>query len=138
MDLKLRAWDTKGGHMLDWFTITQTAWNKGEYLALAWRVLTKNDHTDTLLPMLFTGNVDKNKKEIYAGDYMKILLPDEHFWRGQPREKIGIVKYESDYGAFIVEWAHSKNQHHVILNCDVAFEGEVLGNVHENFGITLS
>lgn len=58
--------------------------------------------------------------EIYEGDILK--------YKG----RIGTVRFESDYGGYILEFEWSKDQHHERLNCDVAFESEKLGNVYEN------
>lgn len=71
-------------------------------------------------------------KEIYGGDIMRIELPAGGFWGKVTQTKIGKVKYESDNGGFIVVWEYSRNQHHENLTCDIAFTGEVIGNIHEN------
>lgn len=72
------------------------------------------------------------RNEIFEGDIMEILLPRDSFWGYEEKKKIGVVRYESDYGGFIVEWEWSKNQHHVKLDCDVAFEGKIIGNIYQN------
>ncbi len=82
--------------------------------------------------MQFVGNQDKTKRDIYEDDIIKIQLPAGGFWGNIKVEKIGIVRYEPDRGAFIVEWDWSKNQHHVVLNCDIAWTAEILGNRYEN------
>lgn len=81
--------------------------------------------------MQFTGLKDKTDKDIYEGDIVKINLPMGGFW-AVTTEKTGQVKYESDYGGFIIEWEYSKNQHHKNLDCDLAFTSEVIGNIYEN------
>ena len=77
----------------------------------------------------FTGLKDKNGQEIYENDKMTVQLPAGGFWGNV---KIGVVRYESDYGAFIVEWEYSQHQHHKNLTCDIACAGEIIGNIHEN------
>jgi uncharacterized phage protein (TIGR01671 family) len=75
----------------------------------------------------WTGLEDKNGIQIFDGDKMKIIIPTDVFWgKNSGMEKIGIVRYEPDYGGYIIEWEWSKNQHHERLTCDIAFEGEVL------------
>lgn len=86
---------------------------------------------DVFTWLQFTGLKDKNGKEIYEGDVMKIQLPMGGFWGHVKREETGVVRYEADRGGFIVDWKYSRNQHHENLTCDIAFEGEILGTIYE-------
>jgi uncharacterized phage protein (TIGR01671 family) len=83
------------------------------------------DNYGVMIPLQFTGLRDKNKKKIFEKDIARIKLDDE-------TERIALVIYEEDEGGFICQWAWSKDQHHVRLTCDVAFEAEVVGNEYEN------
>jgi len=87
--------------------------------------------TAIIIAQQWVGLEDKNKKEIYVGDRMKIQLPLGGFWGDIKQEKIGVVEYEPEHGGFIVKWEYSRNQHHIEMDCDIAFEGEVIGNIYE-------
>lgn len=84
--------------------------------------------TEDFILMQYTGNENKNKKRIFAGDVLKIQLPVGGFWGKTKTEKIGVVRYEPEYGGFIVEWEYSKNQHHILLTCDIAWDCEIVGH----------
>jgi uncharacterized phage protein (TIGR01671 family) len=74
----------------------------------------------------YTGLTDSNDKEIYEGDILKI-----HYDVGG--DVIGQVLYEADHGGYIFQWKRKgPNQHHINLNCDVAFESVIVGNILEN------
>ena len=74
----------------------------------------------------YTGLTDSNDKEIYEGDILKI-----HYDVGG--DVIGQVLYEADEGGYIFQWERKgPNQHHINLNCDVAFESVIVGNILEN------
>lgn len=82
--------------------------------------------------MQFTGLKDKNGKEIYEGDHIKIQLPLGGFWGNVYTERIGEVKYEPDHAGYIIEWHSERNQHHIQLDCDIALTSEILGNKYQN------
>lgn len=70
------------------------------------------------------------KKEIFEGDVLK-YNGDVSKHKG----KNGVVRYEPDYGGFILEFEYSQHQHHLLLTCDVAFESTHMGNKYENPGL---
>ena len=76
----------------------------------------------------YTGLTDNNDKEIYEGDilmYKTGSIPTTGV--------IGQVLYEADEGGYIFQWERKgPNQHHINLNCDVAFESVIVGNIFEN------
>ena len=74
----------------------------------------------------YTGLSDSNDVPIYEGDILKISY-------GAIGDVIGQVLYEADHGGYIFQWERKgPNQHHINLNCDVAFESVIVGNIFEN------
>ena len=78
----------------------------------------------------YTGLTDSNDKEIYEGDIIRIYK--NFVRRNQDETIIGQVLYEADEGGYIFQWERNgPNQHHINLNCDVAFESVIVGNIFE-------
>jgi len=74
----------------------------------------------------YTGLTDINDKEIYEGDILK-----NHYDVGN--NIIGQVLYEADHGGYIFQWKRKgRGQDYKNLNCDVAFESVIVGNIFEN------
>ena len=74
----------------------------------------------------YTGLTDSNDNPIYEGDILKI-----HYDVGG--DVIGQVLYEADHGGYIFQWKRKgPNQNYINLNCDVAFESVVVGNIFDN------
>ena len=74
----------------------------------------------------YTGLKDSTEKEIYEGDILKISY-------GAMGDVIGQVLYEADHGGYIFQWERKgPNQNYINLNCDVAFESVIVGNIFEN------
>ena len=74
----------------------------------------------------YTGLTDSKDKEICDGDILKI----DYDTFGNV---IGQVLYEADHGGYIFQYKRNgPNQHHTNLNCDVAFESVIVGNIFEH------
>jgi uncharacterized phage protein (TIGR01671 family) len=74
----------------------------------------------------YTGLNDSNDDSIYEGD---ILI--NHYDVGN--NIIGQVLYESDHGGYIFQWKRKgRGQDYKNLNCDVAFESVIIGNIFEH------
>ena len=81
----------------------------------------------------YTGLTDSNDDPIYEGDILK-----NHYDVGN--NIIGQVLYESDHGGYIFQWKRkgrgrgraAHGQDYKNLNCDVAFESVIVGNIFEN------
>ena len=74
----------------------------------------------------YIGLTDSADNEIYEGDILKISY-------GAMGDVIGQVLYEADHGGYIFQWERKgPNQNYINLNCDVAFESVIIGNVNEN------
>jgi len=76
----------------------------------------------------YTGLTDSNDDPIYEGDILK-----NHYDVGN--NIIGQVLYESDHGGYIFKWKRirkGRGQDYKNLNCDVAFESVIVGNIFEH------
>lgn len=127
MSIKFKVWHKEDNQMIDWFTLTQNAWNtfRGDKpLSLIYDVLvTRKEEFEALL---FTSFVDDNGKEIYVGDFFNGVGGDSGI-------KYFEVKY--DHGEIVVhnnigKWGSLKRFFEFARDYDIKIE--VMGNIYED------
>ena len=113
--LKFKVWNKKSNEWCGTIGLNETiSHNELEY------------DTNDLVFVQYTGLTDSKDKEICDGDILKI----DYDTFGNV---IGQVLYETDQGAYIFQYKRNgPNQHHTNLNCDVAFESVIVGNIFEH------
>ncbi len=130
--LKFRAWDKIRREMVNVKRIdlfhkkVGLGWN--EYDGVTWR-----DYTEVEL-MQFTGLRDKNGREIFEGDILKIYREDIYD-NSTEIEKIGKVVFRD--GAFFLEPALEEGWFYILSSeleywDNEGYEYEIVGNVFEN------
>lgn len=83
----------------------------------------------------FIGVTDKNGKEIYEGDLIRVFVPPSKyasFTVGAPKHLAGHVEYSAESGRYLISFP--KNDLHIV---SVEFgwsenDFEVIGNIHEH------
>lgn len=130
-EIKFRAWDKENKEMLD---IEDLHWDDctREFLI---RTTMYSDYFDIqdMILMQYTGLKDKNEKEIYEGDILKI--PE---WLWQDNQEICVCIYAEKhqtnevigFGLYIKDGY--SGEYKISVPSDEWDEFEVIGNIYEN------
>lgn len=114
-DIKFRCWDTVNKEMLDIQELNYEDSYNGQPMI---RTTMYNDYFDTedMILMQYTGLKDKNGKEIYEGDIVKI------------KDELCIVEYNyNSFGLKVIDKTKPYNWvEFIVCKC------EVIGNIYEN------
>lgn len=127
-EIKFRVWDKTGKFMSDCdFTLADVAANIDD---IGEKLLGKNTSIEW---MQFIGLKDKNSKEIYEGDIVRLTTYGVNDLR-----KIQAVEWSDDRTGFVTShspFIKTNAQRTFDADCDWLFECEVIGNIHENPGL---
>jgi len=131
MEVKFKVWNKKDKQMIDWFTLTQNAWNtfRGDTpLSLIYDVLVARKDDFEVLP--FIGVKDENNKEVHLADKVKGRYMVQRSLNPDAEPEIihfeGVIKYAE--GCFYVK---AENGQCVFSFTYPDYELEVVGNEFE-------
>lgn len=120
-DIKFRAWDTKKQQMtgLEFAVTAKGSWLLKD-LSLSKETWVR-EKTHRLIPMQWTGLLDKNGKEIYQGDI--VLKPNKHGFG-----PIKIIERSEHVAAFT--WGRE-----FLYLSTASLKLEIIGNIYENLNL---
>lgn len=134
-EIKFRAWDKDDNEMKPWHVVRGTRWNS-DHACLS-EIKERDGGIDMFNApeytlMQFTGLLDKNGKEIYDGDIVRIGDYDEGIWID---DDIHSIEYQGGcgYPAFELK----PHPGHEMNGLAYVFQSgeqdiEVIGNIHEH------
>lgn len=123
-EIKFRIWDTENNEMLKVQELDFEPTFYGGRIAI--RPDQYNDYFDTedMILMQYIGLHDKNGKEIYEGDIVKIEYADFKFK--------GVVKYDETYLAYVITNTYTATHEYENLGDYIDYGIEVIGNKFDN------
>lgn len=122
-EIKFRAWYEKDKQMINWFTLTQSAWNTfrgDEPLSLVYEILIARKNEFNV--MQYTGLKDKNGIEIYEGDIVEWKIDETDYYFK------GIVKWDENHSCFYLDSPLSEDNKLTYKSVCL----KILGNIYEN------
>ena len=137
--LKFRVWDVEQNKFLpsyadkgiEFYHEQGKDWHEKQVrdiVPVSWFLQDHNNNLENYIVTQYTGLTDSNDKEICEGDIL-IHKTSSIFATGV----IGQVLYEADHGGYIFQYKRNgPNQNYMNLNCDVAFESVIVGNIFEH------
>lgn len=123
MTPKFRAWLKKEKEMID---VDEIHWDRGKFEFIGDGITFQRLANEVEL-MQSTGLKDKNGKEIFEGDIIKVT--NENSW-------LEVVSYEKEKSMFVIEEINRNfkvpsSPLYDLFNTTI-FESEIIGNIYEN------
>ena len=116
-EIKFRAWDKTTKTMYD---VRELEWAGGEILT-AYIGLHTSD-ADNIQLMQYTGLKDKNGKEIYEGDVIRLI----------PEKVDVVVEWDIRQVGFVMRETKNIGRYHADLGGYTRDAFEIIGNIYEN------
>lgn len=129
MNPKFRAWDTTSKEI---YLVDEIIWNNGKFHSI-WNAITFYLRADEVELMLSTNTVDKNNKEIFEGDVLRIDYIKAIVRFGQYRYYDNAGKGVLTGNGFYLECLNVMEPDCISpYETDILDKAEIIGNIYEN------